>query len=134
MTFFRLRIPALLGALAMLAACDRPFAPSANAADTLPRPQQSTDTPSAAPRARAAPPAAPPREAISDAAITARVNSALHNDPALAGTDVSVNTAHGVVSLTGTVKSPEQVAEASAHAQEPDGVMRIDSHLSVAPP
>jgi osmotically-inducible protein OsmY len=130
--FFRLAT--MLGALAILAGCDRPFAPSANAADTLPRAQDGADAARTAARPRSSPASPPPPAAISDAAITARVNSALHNDPALAGSDLSVNTDHGVVSLTGTVKSPEQVAEASARAQEPDGVMRIDSHLSVNPP
>ena len=122
--------------LALLTGCDRPLAQEANAADTLP--QRTEDpAPAPAPKPRPKPPAvvsAPPTEVISDPAITARVNSALHSDPALAGADLSVNTDRGVVSLTGTVKSPEQVAEAAARAQEPDGVVRIDSHLSVIPP
>jgi osmotically-inducible protein OsmY len=54
-------------------------------------------------------------------------------DPGMAGADVSVNTDAGVVSLTGTVKSQEQAAVASAHAQRLDGVMRIDNHLSTLP-
>ena len=120
-------------ALAMLAGCDRAFTPEASAADTLPRAQEGPSRP-AAPRPPPPPASAPQPEALSDAAITARVNSALHADPALAGADLSVNTDHGVVSLTGTVKSPEQVAEASARAQQPDGVMRIDTHVSVTPP
>jgi osmotically-inducible protein OsmY len=51
----------------------------------------------------------------------------------MAGADVSVNTDGGVVSLTGTVKSQEQAAFASAHAQRYDGIMRVDSHLSTLP-
>jgi len=54
-------------------------------------------------------------------------------DPALAGADLSVTTNHGVVSLTGTVRSPEQVALAESRAQSPSGVMRVDTHLSVDP-
>jgi hypothetical protein len=36
----------------------------------------------------------------------------------------------GVVSLTGSVRSQEQVAIA-AHAQREDGLMRIDNHLAL---
>jgi hyperosmotically inducible periplasmic protein len=54
-------------------------------------------------------------------------------DSAMAGADVSVNTDAGVVTLTGTVKSQEQAAIASAHAQHYDGVMRVDNHLSNLP-
>jgi hyperosmotically inducible protein len=73
---------------------------------------------------------APAREAQNDNAITARVARAIKADPGLAGSDISVNTDSGVVRLTGTVKSQEQAAIASAHAQRYDGVMRIDSHLA----
>jgi len=51
----------------------------------------------------------------------------------MTGSDVSVNTDHGVVMLTGSVKSQEQSAIASAHAQRQDGVMRVDTHLATAP-
>jgi osmotically-inducible protein OsmY len=71
------------------------------------------------------------REALSDPAITSKVRAALLADPGMAGADVSVNTDRGVVSLTGTVKSQEQTAIASAHAQRQDGVMRIDNHLAM---
>jgi osmotically-inducible protein OsmY len=65
--------------------------------------------------------------------ITGRTRSAIVGDPGMAGADVSVNTDGGVVNLTGTVKSQEQAAIASAHAQHNDGVMRIDNHLSTVP-
>ena len=74
------------------------------------------------------------REAGVDGAITARVADAIHADPRLAGTDVSVNTTQGIVNLTGTVATRDQVAAAIENAQRPDGVMRVDNHLSVTPP
>jgi BON domain len=133
---FASKIPdiAALACAALLAvACDRPLAQPASAADTLPPPPADS--------ARNAP---PPRETatapiqavdpLSDASITARVASAIRDDPALAGTDLTVNTSRGVVSLIGTVKSPEQVAEAAARAQAPDGVVRLDTHVTVLPP
>lgn len=72
-------------------------------------------------------------EVPSDPIITARIKASLLTDPAMAGADVSVNSDRGVVNLTGTVIAQEQAAIASAHAQRPDGVMRIDNHLSVNP-
>ena len=73
----------------------------------------------------------PPPEAITDPAITQRIHAALSADPQMKGADVSINTDDGVVTLTGTVKSHEQTAVASGHAQGQDGVMRVDNHLTV---
>lgn len=73
------------------------------------------------------------REAMSDTVISGRIKAAILTDPGMGGADVSVNTDHGVVTLTGTVKSQEQTAIASAHAQREDGVMRVDNHLSLNP-
>lgn len=74
----------------------------------------------------------PPREALADTVITGKIKSAILGDPAMQGADVSVNTDRGVVTLAGLVKTPEQTAIASAHAQRQDGVMRVDNHLSPA--
>ena len=71
---------------------------------------------------------------IDDEAITRRVSAAIRADPRLAGADVSVNTDHGVVNLDGNVRTREQAVAAAESAQAPDGVMRIESHLSVTPP
>jgi len=68
---------------------------------------------------------------LADTFITGQVKAALLTDPSLAGADVSVNTNRGVVSLTGRVKSREQAAIASAHAQGEDGVMRVENTLLV---
>ena len=73
----------------------------------------------------------PAPEAVSDAFITGAVRAAMMGDPGLQGSDVSVNTSHGVVSLTGRVKSREQAAIAAAHAEGEDGVMRVDNTLVV---
>jgi hyperosmotically inducible protein len=72
-----------------------------------------------------------PRDAISDSLITARIKAGILSDPGMTGSDVSVNTDRGVVSLTGIIKSQEQAAIASAHAQREDGVMRVDNQLAV---
>lgn len=136
MTPPKLILLALVGA--SLAACERAAPPSAqtepqavpSAASPSPNTKvaRAVDPPSTKPQTRPAP------ETISDAFITGAVRAALMGDPGLRGADVSVNTSHGVVSLTGTVRSPEQVAEATARAQAPDGVVRLDTHVSVVPP
>lgn len=71
-----------------------------------------------------------PRDAITDSVITARIKAGILSDPGMNGADISVNTDRGVVSLTGLVKSQEQIAIASAYAQRQDGVMRVDNQLS----
>ena len=131
---------AAIGAFA-LAACDpRPAVEARN----VPRPGSAPATanaPAQPPAEQAAPqpspaPAPAPvaaRDAFSDTIISARIKSALLSDPGMTGSDVSVNTDRGVVSLTGIIKSQEQAAIASAHASRQDGVMRIENHLSVTP-
>lgn len=130
-------------ALAVLQACQRPHAMAAAdeaideriamAEDAAP--PRMPASPSIAP-AKAARPALPtqpaqPTNPLSDPAISARIAASLRSDPDMAGADVSVNTDHGVVHLAGRVKSTEQAAIATLHAQRPDGVMRIESHLAV---
>ena len=70
------------------------------------------------------------KNALGDTVITARTKAAILSDPGMTGSDVSVNTDRGVVSLTGTIKSQEQSAIASAYAQRQDGVLRVDNHLA----
>lgn len=133
MTPPKLILLALVGA--SLAACERAAPPSAqtepqavpSAASPSPNTKvaRAVDPPSTKPQTRPAP------ETISDAFITGAVRAALMGDPGLRGADVSVNTSHGVVSLTGHVKSREQAAIAAAHAEGEDGVMRVDNTLVV---
>jgi hyperosmotically inducible periplasmic protein len=85
------------------------------------------------PAEQRAPASTPSSDALTDTMISGRIKAAILTDPAMTGADISVNTDHGVVSLTGTVKSHEQTGVASAHAQRQDGVMRVDSHLSLNP-
>lgn len=121
----------LLLAAGLLGACGRAGdSPRAVSPQAL---ERSTATSPAsggsAPRAAAKRVEMPPREALTDASITARIRSELLGDPAMSGADVSINTDNGVVVLSGTVKTHEQTGIASAHAQRQDGVMRVDNHL-----
>lgn len=127
-------LSALVLASSLAVACDRLESRSRVAA--TPAPSRAQAVTPAAVEEGVAPPAAgasilPSAESLSDAVVTARIRASLATDPAMAGSDVSVNADRGVVNLTGTVVSQEQSAVASAHAQRQDGVMRIESHLSV---
>jgi len=130
-------LPCIAAAL-LACACDRPIVPGAPPAG-----DPSVQSKAAAPPSNASreAPAAKPSPAVrsspsrpSDAQITAGVAAGLRDDPALAGADLTVHTEHGVVSVTGTVRSPEQVAEAETRAQAPAGVMRVDTRLAMTPP
>ena len=117
---------ATLAAFAFLAACTRApvndvVSSQAEERPTTRSPRATADAPTLLPRA----------DALDDGVVTARIRAALLLDPALSGSDISVNTSQGVVSLTGVVASRELAAIASAHAQGQDGVMRVDDHLAV---
>jgi len=117
-------------ALGLVGGCSREREDEA-AAERAPPPKVATAQPNAAaPRSEAPSPAAP-LGAITDSIISSRIRAGILTDPGLAGSDISVNTDHGVVSLTGIIKSQEQAAIASAHAQREDGVMRVDNQLEV---
>lgn len=134
-------LPLLASALvtaAAVVACDRSSgrisAPGENlrAAAPAERPANGAGPPAVAP---APPPrsAMPSPESLTDTVITGKIKAAILSDPGMAGADVSVNTDHGVVILAGMVKSQEQAALASAHAQRQDGVMRVDNQLTAHP-
>lgn len=127
----------LAGAAIAAAGCARPYEHvNPTGAENI----SSKVAPSAAERPRDAQAAAaaqplrvspPAPGALDDALVTAKIRAALLADPAMSGSDVSVNVEHGVVVFAGTVKSYEQAAIASAYAQRQDGVMRVDNQLAL---
>ena len=86
----------------------------------------STDTSSTSPSVGAT-----AGNAVSDTVTTGKVKAALVNDPTLKDSDISVKTDGGVVVLSGTVKSQDQVAMATNLAQSQEGVSRVDSQIVV---
>jgi hyperosmotically inducible protein len=68
--------------------------------------------------------------AVSDSAVTAGVKAKLLAESGLRG--VGVETAQGVVTLSGTVSSHEDIARAMKIALEADGARRVISHLQVS--
>jgi len=66
--------------------------------------------------------------ALNDATITARIKAKLLADKI---TGTNVDTADGVVTITGAVASDEQKALAERHARETDGVRSVKNELVI---
>ena len=97
-------------------------APAAAAAPSLP---------DSAPLRTPLPSVALPGSERADESATTAILAAIHADPGMAGTDVSVRTDNGVATITGVVRNREQSAIASAYANRQMGVMRVDNELSI---
>ena len=70
-------------------------------------------------------------QAIDDATITTSIKGKYLADDTLKGLDISVETNHGVVTLTGTVQSDSAKELATKIAQGVDGVSSVNNQLSV---
>ena len=68
---------------------------------------------------------------LGDAAITAKVKTALISEPGLKALKIDVDTANGVVTLTGSVDSPKNLDRATQVAQGVEGVKSVDNRLYV---
>jgi hypothetical protein len=74
-------------------------------------------------------------EAVTDASANIRITTAIKAkliaDSGLSAFKIDVDTADGVVTLSGTVASPEDIAKATKLAQETEGVRQVISTLLV---
>lgn len=68
----------------------------------------------------------------SDAAVTARVKTALLKDPEISGLKIDVDTKNGVVTLKGKVASDAQGIKALQVASTIEGVAKVVNQLEVA--
>jgi hyperosmotically inducible periplasmic protein len=68
---------------------------------------------------------------IDDAAITAKVKTALIGEPGLKALQINVDTANGVVTLSGAVDTSTSVDRATQVAQAVEGVRSVDNRLIV---
>lgn len=68
-------------------------------------------------------------DAIGDAAITAKVKTALLADPDVKGLQIEVDTKNGAVLLTGTADNESNVAKATTLAQGIDGVKSVENKV-----
>jgi hyperosmotically inducible periplasmic protein len=69
--------------------------------------------------------------AVNETVTTGKIKAAIAADSAMKDSDISVNTNNGVVTLTGTVKSQDQVSIATNLAQRQEGVQRVESNITV---
>lgn len=73
-------------------------------------------------------------QVTSDAALTAKVKTALARDAGLGtAADVNVQSYRGVVQLNGFVPTQEDIQRAAEAARNVDGVSRVDNNLQVKP-
>ena len=76
-------------------------------------------------------------EVVADVAANARITAAIKTrlvaDSGLAAFKIDVDTTDGVVTLSGTVTSPDDIAHAMKLAMEVEGVHRVVSTLLVKP-
>ena len=70
-------------------------------------------------------------DATADARITGAIKAKFVAQPELSALSISVNTTGGVVTLSGTVGSPEDVSKAMMLAMETEGVTQVISTLQV---
>lgn len=68
-----------------------------------------------------------------DAAVTARVKTAIFNEPGLKVLDISVTTEDRVVHLVGTVKTRAERTKAGEVAGKVEGVRRVKNDLLLKP-
>lgn len=115
-----------------LVACDRQF----GAAGGAPSPSTSVAVPDTAathaPAASALERGASGMKAVvGDTVTTGKIKAAIASDSGMKDSDVSVSTTQGIVTLSGTVKSREQVTISTNLAQRQEGVSRVESQLTV---
>ena len=72
-------------------------------------------------------------DATADARITAAIKARLLANRDLSSLGISVNTTGGIVTLSGSVSSPDQISKAMLVALETDGVQQVISTLQVKP-
>ena len=72
-------------------------------------------------------------EVVDDAAVTARVKTALINEPGVKSTAINVETFRGTVSLSGFVDSEEMARKAMYAAEKVSGVRSVKNDMRVKP-
>lgn len=70
---------------------------------------------------------------VDDAALTAKVKTALARDKDVSALDVNVTTYRGVVQLSGFVRNEDQARRAGELARDVEGVRNVYNDLRVVP-
>ncbi|HYC35472.1 MAG TPA: BON domain-containing protein [Usitatibacter sp.] len=132
-----MRVPGAVSATALallaIAGCGRPLADTApgEASGTTSTvvPETSPNAPAVSQLGKAS--ATKPSSAVAETIITGKIKAAIAADPGMKGSDISVSTNDGVVSLSGLAASPEQVMIAANLAQRQEGVSRVETSVLV---
>jgi len=69
--------------------------------------------------------------AVKDTTITAKVKTALERDRSVGGSGIHVDTVAGIVTLKGSVPSPEMAQHAAKLAEQTEGVKSVNNQLMV---
>lgn len=70
-------------------------------------------------------------QVVDDTAITAKVKTALAQDPAVKAIEVKVDTYKGTVQLSGFVSTAEEKSRAETIAKTIEGVKTVDNKITV---
>lgn len=70
-------------------------------------------------------------EYIDDSAITARITTALINDPDISAAEIDVEVYRGAVQLGGFVSSQTAIDKAVQVTREVDGVERVENNMQI---
>jgi osmotically-inducible protein OsmY len=73
------------------------------------------------------------KDASADGRVTAAIKAKLVKDPDLSAWDIHVSTTDGVVTLSGTVATPDLIGRAMELALDTDGARQVISTLQVKP-
>jgi hyperosmotically inducible protein len=71
---------------------------------------------------------------LSDAELTAKIKSKMALDDSVRARTIDVSTTHGVVTLTGTIGSAAEHAQAVRLARDTKGITQVVDHLKVVSP
>jgi len=120
-----------LCAVALTAGCNRTDNSAADAGRKIDQAQDNAAAKMDQATAQVKEQAANAGEKIDDAAITAKVKTALIAEPGLKALQINVDTANGVVTLSGAVDSSTNLDRATQVAQAVQGVKSVDNRLTV---
>src|SRR5438477_11922178 len=151
---FASTVIALAIASALVAACDRPktqgtaynnsgnsAAPTSTESSTTTTTTTAPSTPTTTadststgtnnPTPSSTPTGSTDTGAVGDTVTTGKIKAAIASDPSLKDADVTVATSGGVVTVSGTVKSQDQIPIVVALVQKQEGVSKVENNLAV---
>jgi hyperosmotically inducible periplasmic protein len=73
------------------------------------------------------------KDATADGRVTAAIKAKYVKDPDLSAWDIHVSTTDGVVTISGTVTTPDLIGKAMAEALDTDGARQVISTVQVKP-